>query len=66
MRTHVFLDRLVSEGALRSSIICCHHGTCLVQSMVKLDAKNDMQAEFSGLAMVVRILVAMRNLLGDL
>jgi hypothetical protein len=34
--------------------------------MVKLDVKNDMQAEFSGLAMVVRILVAMRNLLGDL
>jgi hypothetical protein len=36
-----------------------------LQSMVKLKAENDMKAEFCRLAMVVRVFVAMSNLLGD-
>jgi hypothetical protein len=26
---HIFSDRLGSEGAWRSSVVCCHHGTRL-------------------------------------
>jgi hypothetical protein len=45
VRTIVFSDRLVSEGAWRSSIICCHYETRLL-SMVKSETKNDMEAKF--------------------
>jgi hypothetical protein len=65
VHTHAFYDYLVSEGALRSSIVYCHHAMRLVQSMVKSNADNDMEAKFRGLATMVRVLVAMKNLLGD-
>jgi hypothetical protein len=42
VRSHIFSDRLVLEGALQSSIVYCYHETRLVWSMVKLETKNDM------------------------
>jgi hypothetical protein len=42
--TMFFSDRLVSEGARRSSADCFHHGTCL-SSMVMSVAENGMEAE---------------------
>jgi hypothetical protein len=45
MRSHVFFGHLVSEGARRSSVVCCHHETHL-RSMVKSEAENDMVAKF--------------------
>jgi hypothetical protein len=52
MVIHVFSDHLVSEEALRSSIVCFHHRTRLLWSMVKSVSENDMEAKFRGLAMV--------------
>jgi hypothetical protein len=66
VHTNVFSDCLVLEGALRSSVVCCYYGTHFLWSIVKLEAKNNMEDKFCGLAMTVRVVVAMRNLLGDL
>jgi hypothetical protein len=41
-----FLDRLVLEGALRSSVVFCHHRAHLLRSMVKSEVENGMEAEF--------------------
>jgi hypothetical protein len=43
-RNHVFSDRLVSEGAMRSSADYFHHGTYL-SSMVMSVTENGMEAE---------------------
>jgi hypothetical protein len=60
-----FSYSLILEGALWSSVVCCHHRIRLLQSMVKSETENNMEAKFQGQAMVVRVFVTMRNLLGD-
>jgi hypothetical protein len=45
-------SRLVSDEALRSSTVCCNHGTFLC-AIVKSDMDNVMTAENQGLAMEV-------------
>jgi hypothetical protein len=56
---------LILEGALWSSVVCCHHRIRLLQSMVKSETENNMEAKFQGQATVVWVFVTMRNLLGD-
>jgi hypothetical protein len=65
MRAHIFSDRLAWEEALQIFVVCCHHGTCLLRSMVKSGAENDMEAMLWGLATAVWVYVVMRNFLGD-
>jgi hypothetical protein len=45
-RAHLcFSDHLVSQGALRSSVHCCHHETRFLRLMVKSAMENVMEAE---------------------
>jgi hypothetical protein len=59
-----FSDRLVQEGAARSSVIYFHHGSCLSRPMVKLETENVMEAETSELVMVDCVFASVMNLLG--
>jgi hypothetical protein len=58
-------DRLVLEGVLRSSAGCYHHATWFPVPWWSQLAENVMEAKLWGLAMVVRVFVAMRKLLCD-
>jgi hypothetical protein len=64
MCIRVFSDRLILEGALRSSDVNCYHGTRLWHSMIKSERR--VKAEMWGLAIMVWVFVVMRNLLDDL
>jgi hypothetical protein len=44
IRTYVFSYHLVLEGVLRIYVVCCHHRTRLLCSMVKSEAENVMKA----------------------
>jgi hypothetical protein len=57
--------RLVLEGAQRSSACCYHHVVRLLVPWWSQLAENVMDAEICGLAMVVRVFVAMWIWLGD-
>jgi hypothetical protein len=65
VHTHVFSNRLVSEGAWQSSTNCFHHGTRLTIQILKSKLDNEMAAEFLKTSMGHRVFVEMRKFLGD-
>jgi hypothetical protein len=58
-------DCLVLEGVLWSSTGCYHHARWFLVPWWSQLAENAMDAEFWGLAMMIRVFVTMRNLLRD-
>jgi hypothetical protein len=67
VHAHVFSDRLVFDGAFRSSAICYHHVTTLGRSMVKLDREyqdnQDMSTRNGNFCLCV--FVMLKNWLGE-
>jgi hypothetical protein len=46
MCIHIYSDHLVLEGVLQSFVVCYHHETRLLRSIVKSEVENEMEAEF--------------------